>query len=72
MNAIASFRLCTLRDSELLLKIDKMTDEIYTTGKIPTRHIPARPDDDYDLLIGELLSRYSQLLTDYSPPVLVR
>ena len=49
-----------------------MTDEIYTTGKIPTRHIPARPDDDYDLLIGELLSRYSQLLTDYSPPVLVR
>lgn len=57
MNGIASFRLCTLTDEELLTKIDNITDRMYLNGEIPTRHIPARPDEDYDLLIGELLIR---------------
>ena len=58
MNAIASFRLCTLNDEELLGKIDKACDEIFIKQKVPIRHIPARPDSDFDLLVGELLLRY--------------
>jgi hypothetical protein len=58
MNAVASFRLCKLSDKELLEKVDKQTDEMYNTQIIPLRHIPARPDSDYDLLIGELLLRF--------------
>ena len=57
MNQICSFRLCTLSTPELLEKVDTLTDEIYKTGKIPSRHVPARPDSDYDLLIGELILR---------------
>ncbi len=62
MNSIVSFRLCKLSDDELLQKVDSMTDNIYESGKIPSRHIPARPDDDYDLLVGELIVRFKSLL----------
>lgn len=71
MNTIAGFGLCTLTDQELLDKVDSMTDEIYKEcarnrdGKMPyilARHIPARPNDDYDLLIGELLLRFKERL----------
>lgn len=62
MNAITSFRLCTLSDEELLKKVDEMTDDIYTNGRLPARHIPARPNDDYDLLVGELLIRFQSML----------
>lgn len=58
MNAIAHFRLCKLTDKELTQLIDKQTDKMFKTNKVPTRHIPARPDEDYDLLVGELLIRY--------------
>lgn len=63
MNAIVSFRLCKLSDEELINKIDLETDQMYKDGKVPSRHIPARPDDDYDLLIGELLLRFKEKLT---------
>ena len=53
MNAICSFRLCKLTDQELLEKIDKQTDEMFKRNKIP-----AQPDNDFDLLIGELILRY--------------
>ena len=59
MNAIAAFRECTLSDKELLEKVDELTDRIYDEYKIPDRHIPARPNEDYDLLVGELLLRYA-------------
>jgi hypothetical protein len=58
MNALVSFRLCKLSDKELIQKVDRMTDEMYETQRIPVRHIPARPDEDYDLLVGELVKRY--------------
>lgn len=58
MNSITFFRLCRLTDEELLDKVDSLTDEMYKTGKIPSRYIPARPDDDYDLLVGELILRF--------------
>ena len=62
MNAITSFRLCTLSDKDLLNKVDKLTDKIFTEQKIPSRHVPARPNEDYDLLVGELILRFNQLL----------
>lgn len=45
---------------ELIKKVDEMTDEMYQTGKILYRHIPARPNGDYDLLVGELLIRFKE------------
>ncbi len=62
MNAIVQFRKCTLSNEDLIKKVDQMTDEVYKTGIIPSRHIPARPDNDYDLLVGELLLRFNELL----------
>jgi len=67
MNAIVNFRLCTLTDKELIEKVDKLTDSMYNRDNltrndgVPMRHIPARPDEDYDLLVGELLVRFNQL-----------
>lgn len=58
MNALVSFGLCDLSDEELIRKVDEMTDEMYTTGIVPSRHIPARPNKDYDLLVGELCKRF--------------
>lgn len=61
MNAITSFRLCKLSTHDLVAKIDEQTDNIFKNQEIPTRHIPARPDADYDLLIGELILRFGEL-----------
>ena len=60
MNAIASFRKCTLSNSELLERVDKLTDKIFKKQEVPTRHIPARPNDDFDLLVGELILRFDE------------
>src|SRR5690554_1152684 len=60
MNGIATFRLCKLSNDELIKKVDSGTDEMYQTGKIPTRSIPARPDQDYDLLVGEMIYRLDE------------
>lgn len=67
MNALVSFRLCKLSDKELIEKVDKLTDEMYQTGELPTRHIPARPDSDYDLLVGELITRFNSLIKNEEP-----
>lgn len=32
MNALASFRLCTLTNEELVKRVDEKFDEIYKTG----------------------------------------
>ncbi len=61
MNRIASFRKCTLSNKELIKRVDKETDNMYKDGNIPTRYIPARPNEDYDLLVGELLLRFKEL-----------
>lgn len=58
MNGIVNFRLCTLTDQELVEAVDKATDEMYKTLDVPTRHIPARPNSDFDLLVGELVQRF--------------
>ena len=62
MNAMVNFRKCTLANEELLTKVDNKTDFMYSEfGKVPSRNIPAKVDDDYDLLIGELLVRFRDL-----------
>jgi hypothetical protein len=61
MNTITKFRLCTLTDDELLGAIDSATDQMYQTGKIPDLHIPARPDADFDLIVGELICRFIEV-----------
>lgn len=66
MNAIATFRMCDLQDAELLKRIDALTDKMYQTGKIPDRQIPARPNEDFDLLIGELILRYKMKIENSS------
>lgn len=63
MNALVDFRLCTLSDQELLEKVDKLTDQMFQEQKLPSKHIPARPNDDYDLLVGELIKRFYTLIT---------
>lgn len=63
MNAIVSFRLCTLTDDELLRKLDEATDRMFEEQKVPLRHIPAQPNNDYDLLVGELIKRFMDLKT---------
>ncbi len=62
MNSIASFGLCTLTDQELIKKVDSLTDRIYTDRDVILRHIPARPNDDYDLVIGALVLRFQERL----------
>lgn len=62
MNAIVSFRLCKLSTNEILDKLDEQCDDMYRKQKVPTRHIPARPDDDFDLLLGECIIRYRETL----------
>jgi uncharacterized protein (UPF0147 family) len=64
MNIIVSFRLCKLTDEELINRVDKLTDGIYKDGKIPPRHIPAEPDNDFDLLVGELLVRFKERISN--------
>lgn len=64
MNGIVSFRLCTLDDEALLKAVDLAVDEMYQTGKIPSRRIPARPNKDFDLLIGELIVRFKEKVID--------
>jgi hypothetical protein len=60
MNTIASFRKCTLSTIELIAKIDVQTDVMFKKQEVPTRHIPAQPNDDYDFLIGELVLRVQE------------
>lgn len=60
MNGLVVFRLCTLTDKELVRKVDEMSDKMFEENKIPPKTVPARPDDDFDLLLGELIYRFNQ------------
>jgi len=62
MNGLCQFRLCELSNEELINKIDSKVDTMYQTGVVPSMTVPANPDDDLDLLIGELLLRFIDLL----------
>ena len=58
MNQITGFRLCKLNGEDLLKRVDEHVDNIYKYGRIPDRHIPAQPERDFDLLVGELVLRF--------------
>jgi hypothetical protein len=60
LNSISGFRKCTLTNKELISKVDIHVDNIYQLGEIPSRCIPARVDEDFDLLAGELLLRFQE------------
>lgn len=65
MNAIVGFKLCTLSDEDLIEAVDKATDKMYSEPyRVPCRSIPAKPNEDYDLLIGELLVRFKNAVID--------
>jgi len=61
MNGIVNFRKCTMSDSELLKKVDILTDNMFRSLEVPVRHVPARPNEDYDLLVGELILRFKEM-----------
>lgn len=54
---IVNFRKCTLDDRELCRRATDALNQMYNDGKIPARHIPAQPNEDFDLLVGELVVR---------------
>lgn len=60
MNGVATFRLCSLNDDELIAAVDSATDDMFASGKIPSRHIPAQPNKDYDLIVGEMIYRFDE------------
>jgi len=64
MNSIVKFRLCTLSDEDLMQRVDETLDNFYKTGNKEnlTRNIPARPNEDFDLLVGELIQRFKESL----------
>lgn len=64
MNTIAGFSLCKLSNKELIKRVDEGCDKMYISGKIPSRCIPARPEQDFDLLLGELLIRFKGMLEE--------
>lgn len=57
---LIQFRLCKLENKELAERVAAALNQMYDTGRLPVREIPARPDDDFDLLIGELIVRFME------------
>lgn len=56
---LVSFRLCTLTDDELAQKCAAMLEQLYKDPlRTISRQIPARPNDDFDLLFGEMIRRF--------------
>ena len=60
---LIQFRKCTLTDKQLAEAAAAWLERIYTPPiQVPVRNVPARPDEDFDLVIGELIYRFSQLI----------
>ena len=56
---LVQFRKCTIADRDLAEAVVKGMNEMYTDPvSVPTRQIPARPNEDFDLITGELIVRY--------------
>lgn len=55
---LVQFRKCTLSDKELAKAVADGLNKMYQNGQIPSRCIPARPDEDFDLLVAELVIRF--------------
>jgi len=58
---LVQFRKCTLTDQELAEKVAEGLAKMYTPPvSVPDRPIPADPNEDFDLLVGELVYRFSK------------
>lgn len=55
---LVQFRKCTLSDKALAEAVVAGLAKMYKEPcSVPSRHIPARPDEDFDLLVGEMVYR---------------
>lgn len=58
---VVRFRKCSLTDNELAEAVAEGLCKMYSEPvSVPSRHIPARPDEDFDLLVGELVLRFME------------
>lgn len=58
---LVQFRLCTLDDESLANAVLGGLQKMYKPPvSVPARNIPARPNEDFDLLVGELVVRFLQ------------
>ncbi len=56
---LIQFRKCTLTDKPLAEAVASGLNKMYSEPvSVPSRHIPARPDEDFDLLVGEMVVRF--------------
>ena len=56
---LIQFRKCTLTDKPLAESVAAGLTKMYQEPvSVPSRNIPARPDEDFDLLVGELVVRF--------------
>ena len=56
---LIQFRKCTLTDKELAEAVAAGLTKMYKKPvTVPSRHIPAMPDEDFDLLVGEIVVRF--------------
>ena len=56
---LIQFRKCTLTDKPLAEAVADGLNKMYQQPvTVPSRHIPARPDEDCDLITGELIVRF--------------
>jgi len=52
---------CTLTDNELSQRVQKDLSKLCKTGgKSFVMHVPARVNEDFDLLVGELIRRFNE------------
>lgn len=56
---LIQFRKCTLTDKPLAEAVAAGLTKMYQKPvSVPPRQIPARPDEDFDLLVGEMVVRF--------------
>ncbi len=55
---VVQFRKCTLTDKQLAVAVAEALNKMYDDGKTPTRSIPAQVNEDFDLLVCELVVRF--------------
>jgi len=56
--ALCNFGLCDLSDHELAARVSAGMEQVYESGKVPARRVPADPNSELDLLIGEMTRRF--------------
>ena len=59
MQLPGQFRKCTLNDKTLTEAVASELFKMYTPPvAVPSRRIPAQPDEDFDLIVGEMVVRF--------------